>query len=87
MLQAGRFNRVHMMKKIKMYNTSLTTMDAELFNKIKILAEKFNKDQNELLQEAAQDLIKKYEHKISSPNVKSLPNVNSDDSSKIEMIG
>ena len=75
------------MKKIKMYNTSLTTMDAELFNKIKILAEKFNKDQNELLQEAAQDLIKKYEHKISSPNVKSLPNVNSDDSSKIEMIG
>ncbi|MDH3882733.1 MAG: hypothetical protein OET63_00850 [Desulfobacterales bacterium] len=76
-----------MMKKIKMYNTSLTTMDAELFKKIKILAEKFNKDQNELLEEAAQDLIKKYEHKISSPNVKSLPNVNSDDSSKIEMIG
>jgi len=75
------------MKKIKMYNTSLTTMDAELFKKIKILAEKFNKDQNELLEEAAQDLIKKYEHKISSPNVKSLPNVNSDDSSKIEMIG
>jgi translation initiation factor 2 alpha subunit (eIF-2alpha) len=87
MLQAGRFNRGHMMKKIKMYNTSLTTMDAELFKKIKILAEKFNKDQNELLEEAAQDLIKKYEHKISSPNVKSLPNVNSDDSSKIEMIG
>ena len=75
------------MKKIKMYNTGLITMDAELFNKIKILAEKFNKDQNELLEEAAQDLIKKYEHKISSPNVKSLPNVNSDDSSKIEMIG
>ena len=75
------------MKKLKMYNTGLITMDAELFNKIKILAEKFNKDQNELLQEAAQDLIKKYEHKISSPNVKSLPNVNSDDSSKIEMIG
>jgi len=75
------------MKKIKMYNTSQTTMDAELFKKIKILAEKFNKDQNELLEEAAQDLIKKYEHKISSPNVKSLPNVNSDDSSKIEMIG
>lgn len=75
------------MKKIKMYNTSLTTMDAELFKKIKILTEKFNKDQNELLEEAAQDLIKKYEHKISSPNVKSLPNVNSDDSSKIEMIG
>lgn len=87
MLQAGRFNRGHMIKKIKMYNTSLTTMDAELFKKIKILAEKFNKDQNELLEEAAQDLIKKYEHKISSPNVKSLPNVNSDDSSKIEMIG
>jgi translation initiation factor 2 alpha subunit (eIF-2alpha) len=87
MFQSGRFNRGHMMKKIKMYNTSLTTMDAELFKKIKILAEKFNKDQNELLEEAAQDLIKKYEHKISSPNVKSLPNVNSDDSSKIEMIG
>jgi hypothetical protein len=54
----GLFNRGHMMKKIKMYNTSLTTMDAELFKKIKILAEKFNKDQNELLEEAAQDLFK-----------------------------
>jgi hypothetical protein len=48
------------MDKIKMYNTNLTTMDAELFKQIKILATKFNKDQNDLLEEAAQDLINKY---------------------------
>ncbi len=54
------------MKKLKMYSTNLTTMDAELFQQIKILAAKLNKDQNDLLEEAAQDLIKKYEHKVSS---------------------
>jgi predicted transcriptional regulator len=87
MLQAGRSNRGHMMKKIKMYNTSLTTMDAELFKKIKILAEKFNKDQNELLEEAAQDLIKKYENKVSSLQLKPLPNADSGDSPQTEIPG
>jgi hypothetical protein len=70
-----------------MYNTNLTTMDADLFKQIKTLAAKLNKDQNELLEEAAQDLIKKYEHKVSSLHLKSLPNVNPDDSSKTEMLG
>ena len=41
-------------------------MDAEIFKQIKNLAAKLNKDQNDLLEEAAQDLIKKYEHKVSS---------------------
>ena len=49
------------MNKIKMYNTNLTTMDAEIFKQIKNLAAKLNKDKNDLLEEAAQDLIKKYE--------------------------
>ncbi len=57
----GRSNRGHIMNKIKMYNTNLTTMDAEIFKQIKNLAAKLNKDQNDLLEEAAQDLIKKYE--------------------------
>ena len=69
MLQAARFKGGHMMKKIKMYNTSLTTMDAELFKQIKNLAAKMNKDQNELLEEAAQDLIKKYEQRVSTTHV------------------
>jgi hypothetical protein len=58
----GRSNRGHIMDKIKMYNTSLTTMDAELFKQIKILAAKLNKHQNDLLEEAAKDLIKKYKN-------------------------
>ena len=70
-----------------MYSTNLTTMDAELFHQIKILAAKLNKDQNELLEEAAQDLIKKYEHKVSSLRLKSLPTVDPDDSTKTEMLG
>jgi hypothetical protein len=44
-----------------MYNTNLTTMDAEIFKQITNLAAKLNKDKNDLLEEAAQDLIKKYE--------------------------
>lgn len=36
-------------------------MDAELFKQIKNLAAKLKKDKNDLLEEAAQDLIKKYE--------------------------
>jgi hypothetical protein len=44
----GLFNRGHMMKKIKMYITNLTTLDAELFRQIKTLATKLKKDQNDL---------------------------------------
>lgn len=40
-------------------------MDAELFKQIKALAEKLNKDKNDLLEEAAQDLIRKYQHKVA----------------------
>jgi translation initiation factor 2 alpha subunit (eIF-2alpha) len=49
-------------------------MDAELFKQIKILAAKLNKDQNDLLEEAAQDLIRKYEHKASSLHLEPFPN-------------
>jgi hypothetical protein len=63
----GRFNRGHIMNKIKMYNTSLTTMDADLFKRIKNLAAKLNKDKNDFLEEAAQDLIKKYKNQEHSP--------------------
>ena len=56
------------MNKIKVLNTNLTTMDAEVFNQIKILATKLNKNQNELLEEAARDLIKKYKQNRSFPN-------------------
>jgi len=52
----GLFNQGYIMKKIKMYITNLTTMDAELFKQIKMLATKLKKDQNDLLEEAAQDL-------------------------------
>jgi hypothetical protein len=48
------------MNEIKDYNTNLVTMDAELFKQLKILAAQLNKDQNNLLEEAAQDLIEKY---------------------------
>jgi len=75
------------MKEIKDYYTNLVTMDAELFKQIKILAAQLNKDQNNLLEEAAQDLIKKYEQKVSTLNLKPFPNAYSDDSSKIEMLG
>ena len=46
-----------------------------------------NKDQNNLLEEAAQDLIKKYEQKVSTLNLKPFPNAYCDDSSQIEMFG
>ena len=75
------------MKKIKRYSTSLTTMDAELFKQIKMLATKLRKDKNDLLEEAAQDLIKKYENKISSPHPRSLPNTDLEDSPQTEMLG
>ncbi|MEE4261142.1 MAG: ribbon-helix-helix domain-containing protein [Desulfobacteraceae bacterium] len=41
-----------------MYNT---TLDADLIRKIKILAAQLEKRQNDLLEEAIQDLLKKYE--------------------------
>ena len=75
------------MKKIKMYNTNLTTMDAELFRQIKNLSAKLNKDKNELLEEAAQDIIKKYKHSVSSPHGRSLPNADLGKLSRIEMLG
>jgi translation initiation factor 2 alpha subunit (eIF-2alpha) len=75
------------MRKIKMYNTNLTTMDAQLFKQIKLLAKKLNKDKNELLEEAVQDLIEKYEHKVSSRHIKPLSSINPDDSSEIEVLG
>jgi hypothetical protein len=42
----------------KMYNT---TLDVELIRQIKILAAQLEKRQNDLLEEAIQDLLKKYE--------------------------
>lgn len=42
----------------KMYNT---TLDTDLLRKLKILAAQMDKRQNDLLEEAIQDLLKKYE--------------------------
>ncbi len=53
------------MNKIKKFNTYLTTLDAEIFKQIKKLAAKFNKEKNDLLEEAAQDLIKKCKNQES----------------------
>jgi hypothetical protein len=39
------------------------------------------------LEEAAQDLIKKYEHMVSSLHLKSLPKADPDDSSQTEILG
>ena len=44
----------------KMYNT---TLDSDLIRQIKILAAQLEKRQNDLLEEAIQDLLKKYEIK------------------------
>ena len=70
-----------------MYITNLTTMDAELFRQIKMLATKLKKDQNDLLEEAAQDLIKKYENKVSSLQLMPFPNADPGDSSQTGMPG
>ena len=48
------------MNKRKMYNT---TLDADLIRKVKILAAQQEKRQNDLLEEAIQDLLKKYENR------------------------
>ena len=45
------------MAKRKMYNT---TLDADLIKEIKILAAQMDKRQNDLLEEAIDDLLKKY---------------------------
>jgi predicted transcriptional regulator len=47
------------MSKRKMYNT---TIDADLIKEVKILAARLEKRQNDLLEEAIQDLLKKYNH-------------------------
>ena len=44
----------------KMYNT---TLDVDLLRELKILAAQLDLRQNDLLEEAIQDLIKKHEHK------------------------
>jgi hypothetical protein len=57
------------MRKRKMYNT---TIDADLIRDIKILAARLEKRQNDLLEEAIQDLLKKYKYpdkEDTSPNI------------------
>jgi len=46
------------MAKRKMYNT---TIDAELMREMKVLAARLDLRQNDILEEAIQDLLKKYE--------------------------
>jgi predicted transcriptional regulator len=53
------------MGKRKMYNT---TLDVDLVRELKILAAKLDLRQNDLMEEAIQDLIKKYEQKEPSMN-------------------
>ena len=47
------------MGKRKMYNT---TLDTDLTRELKILAAQLDKRQNDLLEEAIQDLIEKYKN-------------------------
>ncbi len=47
------------MGKRKMYNT---TLDADFIKEIRILAAQLDKRQNELLEEAIQDVLKKYKN-------------------------
>jgi len=49
----------------KMYNT---TLDSDLIRQIKILAAQLEKRQNDLLEEAIQDLLKKYGMKGAQKN-------------------
>ncbi|MCK5417701.1 MAG: ribbon-helix-helix domain-containing protein [Desulfobacterales bacterium] len=49
------------MGKRKMYNT---TIDADLIKEIKILAARLEKRQNDLLEEAIQDLLEKYSYQV-----------------------
>jgi hypothetical protein len=50
------------MGKRKMYNT---TLDVELIKEIRILAAQLDKRQNDLLEEAILDLLKKYKPKAN----------------------
>ena len=52
------------MGKRKIYNT---TLDSELTKRIRILAAHLGKRQNDLLEEAIQDLLKKYVHNSERP--------------------
>jgi predicted transcriptional regulator len=52
------------MGKRKMYNT---TLDVDLVRELKMLAAKLDLRQNDLIEEAIQDLIKKHEHKELEP--------------------
>ncbi len=54
------------MWKRKMYNT---TLDVDLLREIKILAAQLDSRQNDLIEEAIQDLLKKYKHEESSMDV------------------
>lgn len=47
----------------KMYNT---TIDAELIRQIKILAAQLEKRQNDLLEEAIEDLLRKYQTEVEA---------------------
>ena len=52
------------MGKRKIYDT---TLDSELTKRIRILAAHLGKRQNDLLEEAIQDLLKKYIHDSKEP--------------------
>ena len=54
------------MGKRKMYNT---TLDVDLMREFKVLAAKLDLRQNVLMEEAIQDLIKKYRYSEPSMNV------------------
>jgi predicted transcriptional regulator len=56
-MERDRMEILSTMSKRKMYNT---TLDAELIRQIKILAAQLEKRQNDLLEEAIKDLLKKY---------------------------
>ena len=60
-ISAHQFHQVDTeMNNRKMYNT---TLDSDLIRQIKILAAQLEKRQNDLLEEAIQDLLKKYRNK------------------------
>jgi hypothetical protein len=54
------------MGKRKMYNT---TLDVDLLRELRILAAKLDLRQNDLMEEAIRDLIKKYTHQEHSMDV------------------
>lgn len=61
-IPAHQFHQVDTeMNNRKMYNT---TLDSDLIRQIKILAAQLEKRQNDLLEEAIQDLLNKYQRKV-----------------------